>query len=164
MPGAEDVLGCGSATPGQGLAASTCQRYHVRWPPCRCADKGALSMMETSMNALQIGMAAALMSLGAIGAASAMPCYVILDRNDVVIFRDTVAPFDLSDPKSPEAEALRQRGSHLLIADFDKCDSVGFISPTTGKTTASVEDIVSQLKPAIAPSTRSPGGIVAPAQ
>ena len=68
------------------------------------------------MRAYRIGVAAALAAMGAIGAATASPCYVILDRNDAVVFRDAVPPFDLSDPKSQDRMALRQSGA-LLVAD-----------------------------------------------
>lgn len=101
--------------------------------------------------------------IGLAGTATAGTCYVVLDRTDTVIFRDVTPPFDLSDGKSPERAAMRQRGEHLLIADFDKCEPAGYISPTTGGTTASVDDIVTQLKPAIAPSMGSRQGNAAKA-
>jgi hypothetical protein len=110
------------------------------------------------MRAYRIGVAAALAAMGAIGAATASPCYVILDRNDAVVFRDAVPPFDLSDPKSQDRMALRQSGALLLIAEFDKCDPVGYISPTTGGTTATVDEIVMQLKPAISTSISDNAG------
>lgn len=112
--------------------------------------------------ARQLGwLVACAIGIGAAGTATASTCYVVLDRDEAVIYRDVVPPFDLSDGKSPERTALRKRGEHLLIADFDKCEPAGFISPTTGGTTASVEDIVTQLKPAIAPSVGSRQGTAA---
>jgi hypothetical protein len=95
---------------------------------------------------------AGMFGLGITGLAGASTCYVVLDRTDAVIYRDVVPPYDLSDPKSPEHAAMRARGEHMLIAEFDKCEPAGFISRTTGGGTATVEDIVTQLKPAIAPS------------
>ncbi|MFO1396804.1 MAG: hypothetical protein U1F48_07045 [Burkholderiales bacterium] len=97
------------------------------------------------------------------GIATASTCYVVLDRTETVIYRDVTPPFDLSDAKSPERAAMRQRGEHLLVAEFEKCDPAGYISPTTGGSTASVEDIVTQLKPAIAPSMGSRQGNAAKA-
>ena len=94
--------------------------------------------------------------------AAGAPCFLILDSKDVVLYRDLVPPFDLSLPRSPERAALRQRGQMLLIAEFDDCRPVGYISTTTGATTASVDDIVMQLKPAISTSVGSPqnpGGV-----
>jgi hypothetical protein len=89
--------------------------------------------------------------LAAGGSAVAAPCYVVYDRNDAVIYRDNKPPFDLSDPKSPEREMLRRQGQHLLVAEFaEECNPVGFISATTGANTVSVEEIVTQVRPAIA--------------
>ncbi|MBK9114394.1 MAG: hypothetical protein IPM22_01805 [Betaproteobacteria bacterium] len=102
--------------------------------------------------------AAAIAALGLTTTAGAAPCYIVVDGNDAVVFRDTQPPFDLSDPKSPERAALRQRGQHLIVAEFDKCYAVGFISPTTGATTSSVDDIVMQLKPAVATSVNRTAG------
>lgn len=96
--------------------------------------------------------------LGAAGGALAAPCYVVIDRADVVIYRDVVPPIDLSVTKSPERAAMRERGEHLIIAEFEKCEPAGFISATTGGTTSSVDEIVTQLKPAIAPSVGSRQG------
>ena len=52
-----------------------------------------------------------------VGAAfgSAMPaaatmCYEIIDRNNVVILRDTNSPVDLSNAGAPAREAMRSRG------------------------------------------------------
>lgn len=98
---------------------------------------------------------------GAAGSATATNCYVVLDRNDVVIFRDVVPPWDISDMKALDPAAMRARGEHLMIADFDKCEPAGYISATTGGTTASVDDIVTQLKPAIAPSVGTRQGATA---
>jgi hypothetical protein len=105
-----------------------------------------------------IEIAAGLLALCAASLSVATPCYVILDRNDVVVYRDTAPPFDLSSAGATNQAILRQRGQHLLIAEFDQCYSVGYISPTTGATTATVDEIVMQLKPAIGTSVGSPGG------
>lgn len=102
----------------------------------------------------------ALLTLGCASAASAAPCYVIYDRNDVVIYRDYAAPFDLSDAKAPERVMMRQQGQHLLIAEFDNCNPVGFISPTTGSNAATVDEIVAGVQPAIATSVAKSGGVV----
>ena len=108
--------------------------------------------------------AAGLIALGAAGLAMAAPCYLILDRNDAVIYRDTQPPFDLStDNNSAERKALRQRGQHLLVAEFDRCDAVGYISPTTGSTQASVDDIVMLLRPTIGSSVGVTGNSPTPA-
>lgn len=94
--------------------------------------------------------------------ALAAPCYVIYDRNDAVIYRDYEPPFDLSDDNSPERAQLRRQGQHLIVAEFDNCNPVGYISATTGGTTATVDEIVMQLKPAI--GTTVTGMTMAPLQ
>jgi hypothetical protein len=100
---------------------------------------------------------AGLAALCVTGLAVGAPCFLILDRDDTVIYRDTVPPFDLSTSGSPERAALRQRGQHLLVAEFDRCDAVGSISPTTGGTSATVDDIVMGLKPAAGTSVGMSG-------
>jgi hypothetical protein len=102
-----------------------------------------------------------LAGLFAAGLAMAAPCYIIFDKNDTTIYRDTVPPFDLSTASggAPERAMMRRRGELLLIAEFDRCDAVGYISPTTGRTTATVDEIVMQLKPAVATSNPSGAGI-----
>ena len=103
-----------------------------------------------------LAVAAALLSAGS--AAVAAPCYVVLDHNDAVIYRDYKPPFDLSDPNARERDMMRRQGQHLLVADFvEDCNPVGFISPTTGATTASVEEIVNEVRPAIASSLGKTG-------
>lgn len=84
--------------------------------------------------------------------ALAAPCYVIYDRNDTVVYRDYDPPFDLGDPKAPERSMMRRQGQHLLVAEFENCNPVGYISAATGGTAASVDEIVMQLKPAIGTS------------
>ncbi len=89
---------------------------------------------------------------GAASATQAAPCYVVYDRNDAVVYRDYAPPFDLSKANAPERAMMRQNGQHLIVAEFDKCNPVGYISPTTGGTTATVDEIVSGLQPAIGTS------------
>ncbi len=96
------------------------------------------------------------------GPTLAAPCYVIYDRSDTVIYRDYQAPFDLGNPKSPEREMMRRQGQHLLIAEFEKCNPVGYISAATGGTAATVDEIVAQLRPAIGTSVTT-NAVLAPA-
>jgi hypothetical protein len=103
-----------------------------------------------------LAVAAVLLTAGS--AAFAAPCYVVFDRNDAVIYRDYKPPFDLSDPNSRERDMMRGQGQHLLVADFiEDCNPVGFISATTGATAASVEQIVSEVRPAIGSSLGKTG-------
>ena len=109
------------------------------------------------MRVSTIALAAAVLCAGS-SAAVAAPCYVAFDRSDAVIFRDVKPPFDLSDMNSREREMMRRQGQHLLVADFvEDCNPVGFISATTGATTASVDEIVNDVRPAIASSVARSG-------
>ena len=45
----------------------------------------------------------------------ATPCYAIIDRSDVVIFRNTNTPVDLSSTGAPAREAMRSRGELLVF-------------------------------------------------
>jgi hypothetical protein len=102
--------------------------------------------------------AAALATLAALAGAqpaSAITCYLIFDRTDTVVYRDSAPPFDLTETESPQRAALRQRGQHLLIAEFDNCRSVGYVTTASGGT-VSVDEIVMQLKPAIDTSVGKP--------
>ena len=108
------------------------------------------------MRLLPLSIATLLLSAGT--AAIAAPCYVILDRDDAVIYRDFKPPFDMSDYNAPERNLMRQKGQHLIVAEFgDDCNSVGFISPTTGANTASVDEIVGGVRSAVASSVASTG-------
>jgi hypothetical protein len=108
---------------------------------------------------MQTWKAAAIVGLAALcsaQSASAITCYLILDRNDAVVYRDSSPPFDLSETQSPQRTALRQRGHHLMIAEFDNCYSVGYVSTASGGGTVSVDEIVMQLKPAISTTVGKP--------
>lgn len=129
----------------------------------RAEGRAARNATENPMRTRTLWLAAALAAAGLPATAAAAPCYIVIDRNDAVVYRDTQPPFDLSDLKSPERAALRQRGLHMIVAEFERCYAVGYISPTTGATTASVEDIVMQLKPAVATSVnQTPGSYRTP--
>ena len=106
-------------------------------------------------------LAAVLVALAAAPAVAA-PCYVIYDRNDTVVYRDYDPPFDLDNPKAPERSLMRRQGQHLMVAEFENCNPVGYISASTGGTTATVDEIVMQLKPAVGTSVT--GGGSAPMQ
>jgi len=108
---------------------------------------------------MQTWKAAAIVGLAALcsaQSASAITCYLILDRNDAVVYRDSTPPFDLSETQSPQRTALRQRGHHLMIAEFDNCYSVGYVTTTSGGGTVSVDEIVMQLRPAISTTVGKP--------
>jgi len=114
------------------------------------------------MRRYRIGFTAVLAALWSAGAAVAAPCYIVIDRNDTAVYRDLTPPFDLSVANPPERDAMRKRGELLVIAEFENCRPVGYISPTTGATAASVDQIVMQLQPAISTSINRPGSYVSP--
>src|SRR4029079_4930668 len=116
-------------------------------------DGGSMRMRKFA-----IGIAAGLAAMCATGLATAAPCYIIFDSNDAVIFRDIESPIDLSSAGAAERAALRQRGQHLLVAEFENCYPVGYISPVTGFTATSVDDIVTTLRPAMSPAVGSNRG------
>lgn len=107
---------------------------------------------------LAIGIAAGLAAMCGTGLAVAAPCYIIIDRNDVIVYRDIESPIDLSPTGAADRAALRQRGHHLLVAEFENCYPVGYVVPVTGFSTTSVDDIVTQLRPAMSPGLGSGGG------
>lgn len=78
--------------------------------------------------------------------ATAMPafattCYEVIDRNGVVIFRNTNTPVDLSSAGAPAREAMRGRGELLVIYDVETCPVIGLASPT-GSRTLTTDEIV----------------------
>jgi hypothetical protein len=101
--------------------------------------------------------------------AAAFECYVIVDRNNEVIYQDPTPPIDLSADGAAARDALRARGQQLITLDTQRCPAIdrGRIAGKGGP--ATVEDIVAGMRPAIAfGSARQPapandaGGIVLP--
>lgn len=84
--------------------------------------------------------------IGAALGAAAMPafaitCFEVIDRNDVVIFRGTNSPVDLSNAGAPAREAMRSRGELLIIFDVETCWVVSRASPT-GSVSRTTDEIV----------------------
>jgi hypothetical protein len=86
------------------------------------------------------------------GTAGATTCYVLFDRYDNVVYRNTVSPIDLSDQGAAARAALRQRGEYLLVMDSDRCPPVTFVFGTAGSKTLSIDDVVGGF-PAEHPAT-----------
>ncbi len=105
-------------------------------------------------------LAMALTACGIAGNAAAITCYVIYDRAGAVTYRSAAPPVDLSDGGAAARVALRERGEHLIIADFDQCLPPDPGSQASGAPAASVEDIVSGMRSYVAP----PGGIAGSAR
>src|SRR5438105_14665605 len=97
-------------------------------------------------------MIAATLALSA-GVAEAATCYLLFDRYDNVVYRNTVSPIDLSDRGAAARAALRQRGEYLLVMDSDRCAHVTFVFGAAGSKTLSL-DATDGALPA---DTSSPG-------
>ena len=84
---------------------------------------------------------AAALALSA-GTADAVTCYMLYDRFDNVVYRNTVSPIDLSDQGAAARAALRQRGEYLMVMDSDRCPPVTFVFGTAGSKTLSIDETV----------------------
>src|SRR6202163_3183489 len=89
---------------------------------------------------------AAMLAVSA-GAAEAATCYVLFDRYDNVVYRNTVSPLDLSDQGAAARAALRQRGEYLLVMDSDRCAPVTFVFGAAGSKTLSLDEAVGGFPP-----------------
>ncbi len=89
--------------------------------------------------------------------AGAMTCYIVFDRNDAIVYRDTVPPVDLSDRGSAERAALRQRGDFLLMIEADQCSRFVATTGRGGARGATVDEIVAELRgyPGVGPGLMS---------
>src|SRR2546421_8162883 len=76
------------------------------------------------------------------GVAEAATCYLLFDRYDNVVYRNTVSPIDLSDQGAAARAALRQRGEYLLVMDSDRCAPVTFVFGAAGSKTPSLDENV----------------------
>ncbi|HEX4522724.1 MAG TPA: hypothetical protein VH704_04325 [Casimicrobiaceae bacterium] len=75
-------------------------------------------------------------------AARAYTCYMLYDRNDNLVYRDTISPVDMSDQGASARESMRERGDYLVVADADRCPPVKFVFGAAGSTALSVDSIV----------------------
>jgi hypothetical protein len=100
--------------------------------------------------------------------AAAFECYVIVDRNNEVVYQDSRPPIDLSPDGAAARDALRAHGQQLVTLDTQRCPAIdrGHLAGKGGS--ASVEEIVEGMRPAVPfgsaaarTSTRG-GGIVLP--
>lgn len=90
----------------------------------------------------------------------ATTCHIVLDRSDVVIYRDVVPPVDLSERGRGARAAMRQRGEFLLMMESDQC--ARFVVTTAGAGGATVEEIVAGLRSY--PSAAGAGGVMSSAR
>ena len=83
--------------------------------------------------------------IGAALGAAAVPvfattCYEVIDRTNVVIFRDSQTPVDLSAAGAPLRDAMYKRGEQLLIYDTDQY--IVIRPSTTSSRTLTTDEIV----------------------
>jgi len=64
--------------------------------------------------------------------ASAVTCYIILDRNDNVVYQDIYPPVDLSDEGAAERKAMRARNEHMIAMETDRCAPLEFVPGGAG--------------------------------
>jgi hypothetical protein len=76
------------------------------------------------------------------GSAAAVTCYVVMDRNDNVVYRSTVPPVDLSDQGAAARERMRQRGEYLMFGDYDMCPGITFFTGAGGSKGLALDEIV----------------------
>ena len=75
-------------------------------------------------------------------AAGAFTCYMLYDRNDNLVYRDTISPVDMSDQGAGARESMRDRGDYLVVADADRCPQVTFVFGAAGSSALSVDSVV----------------------
>lgn len=76
------------------------------------------------------------------GSAAALTCYFVIDRNDNVIYRDTLPPIDLSDQGNAERDRMRRRGEHLISMESDRCPALEFFTGNAGSSALNVDQVV----------------------
>jgi len=89
-------------------------------------------------------------------AAGAFTCYMLYDRNDNLVYRDTISPVDMSDQGAIARESMRDRGDYLVVADADRCPQVTFVFGAAGSTALSVDSIVGGMPVGVAVSRSAP--------
>ena len=95
--------------------------------------------------------------------AVAAECYVIVDRANEVVYQGLTSPVDLSDAGKEAREALRAQGQQLIAMNTNTCPPIDRARITGNGKPASVEEIVSGMRPAI-PFGRAGTGAVGGAQ
>ena len=87
------------------------------------------------MHASKLALAAGLAALAAAGAAVAAPCYIVVDRNDTVVYRDVTPPFDFSLGGQLRLSAYNRnefRGANYFYASPGYLHSLGSLSEVIG--------------------------------
>jgi hypothetical protein len=88
--------------------------------------------------------------------AHALTCYLVLDRNDNVVYQDIFPPVDLSEAGAAERKAMRARNEHMIAMETDRCPRLEFVAGATGGGRISFDNVqVESASPAAsAPAPR----------
>lgn len=95
--------------------------------------------------------------------AGAAMCYLLVDRNDNVVYRDSYSPIDLSERGAAERETLRKRGEHLIAMDVERCPAIDYFTGLGGSRNLSVDQVVDGV-PVAGGSGARPAPSAAPAK
>jgi len=90
---------------------------------------------------------ALLAASAAAGPASAVVCYTLLDKSDQVIYRGYEPPVDMSAAGAEAREAMRRQGQYMMISYADDCLLVSSSRWAATGSYASVDEIVSGMRP-----------------
>jgi hypothetical protein len=90
-------------------------------------------------------------------AASAMTCYLVLDRNDNVVYQDIFPPVDLSDAGEAERKAMRARNEHMIAMETDRCPRLELIAGPGVGLRINLEEMGDALTSLNKPGTVAPG-------
>lgn len=101
---------------------------------------------------------AAAIVVAAAAPAAAVNCYVIVDRNNEVIYQGTTSPIDLSDAGQAGRDAMRARGQQLIAMDADRCPAIDRAQIAGKGGPASVDEIVAGMRSAIPFGRPAAGG------
>ena len=81
--------------------------------------------------------------------ASALNCYMVVDRADHVVYQNLQSPVDLSDKGAAARQAMRARGDQLIAMDTQDCPSIDTRHLANGDKPATVDEIVAGMRPAL---------------
>jgi len=88
--------------------------------------------------------------------ASAVTCYLVLDRNDNVVYQDIYPPVDLSDEGAAERKAMRARNEHMIAMETDRCAPLEFVGGAGTGPRINLENMGDPILGAAKPATGAP--------
>ena len=80
--------------------------------------------------------------------AHASNCYVLVDRNNAVMYQGALPPVDLSDDGVAARNSLRSQGEQLIAMDTESCPAIDRGRAGGKGSPASVEEIVAGMRSA----------------